>query len=1146
MFRLATERPVAVFMITAALALFGLLSYRQLGLELMPDLAYPTLTIRTTQDGAAPEEVEAEITRPLEQQVGTVEALKGMQSSSRAGLSEVILEFDWNTDMDRAAQRVRERLGRLDLPDAADPPQMLRYDPSLVPVMSLALSGTGALTALRYWAEEELTAALSKVEGVAAVRVLGGLKREIQVQLDHAALTARGLSVQTVAQRLAAANVNVAGGRLREGSVEFLVRTLAELRSVEAIGEVVIATAANGALIRLSDVATLKDTTRERRSLVRVAGNEAIRIDIFRQPGANIVEVCDRVREAVYGNAQQQAWMQTRDQLSEAGPGSGQDPRARRQAAALKQAMMDFIDWRKPEGSRIDVLSDQSTFVRAALDEVKDSAVSGGLLAVLVLFLFLRSGYSTVIVGVAIPLSIAVTFAPLMLFGVGLNIMSLGGLALGIGMLVDNSIVVLESIFRCQEEGDPPKAAAIRGSQEVGGAVVASTLTTVAVFLPIALVEGVAGQIFGDLALAVVFSLLASLAVALFVVPMLAALGSRLRGRSEEPVPAERPLHALIPLRALPRWWALRTRRLGWLRMPLTLPLALLETLFELLGNLWILALALATIPAVLLWRVVAFTARLILSPLAWLTNRFIDALRVGYTRLLRGALHRPILVGLATAALAWGGWLSIQHLGAQLVPEVHQGVLVAELRWPVGTPLEETTLRSALFEAAAAQLPGVDRVEAFIGEPESSDEAGNERGPHTASITLRLSAEAQQNVDEVEPQLIAALRDLGAEMPDLDLEITRPSLFSLRPPIELVLFGHNLVQLAQSAEEVAGTLRELPGLRDVQQSMRPGYPEVQIHFDRLRLAALNLSPRQVAEGLRGQVDGDIATQLRQDAERVDVRVKLNPLHTQQREALDTLTVNPGAAIPLPLEAVARLEDGVGPAEVHHVDGQRAALISAQTEGFDLGGSAQLVAEAVQHVELPPGFELRLKGQDEEMKTSIESLKLALMLAIFLVYVVMASQFESLKAPLIIMGTLPLAAVGVAYALSWTGTPISVVVFVGLITLAGIVVNNAIILVEYTQQLQERGLALDEALIQAGATRLRPILMTTLTTVLGLLPMAVAGGEGAELRAPIAVTLVGGLSLATGLTLVVIPVLFHLVMRPRRSAQAAHTDEATA
>ncbi len=1128
MFAFATARPVAVLMITTAAALFGVLAYRQLGLELMPDLAYPTLTIRTTYAGAAPEEIEGEITRLIEARVGTVEALVGMHSSSRAGLSEVVLEFDWDTDMDRAAQRVRERMARLQLPKEVERPLLLRYDPALVPVMSLGISGESTLTDLRQWALERLTPELSKIEGVAAVRVLGGREREVQVRLHEAAIAARGLSVAQVVQRLRAANVNLAGGTLKEGSVEFLVRTLAELRTADEVRRVVVLES-EGAFLRLEDVAEVVSTTRERRNLVRVGGREAVRVDIFRQAGANIVEVCDAVRDATFGTPAQQrfatALAEGKDppKGKQAGKGRGGERRQASRAARQRRQMTDFIAHRKPKASAIDVLGDQSVFIRAALDEVKGAAFSGGILAIIVLFLFLRSGYSTIVIAVAIPLSVAVTFAPLLLFDVSLNIMSLGGLALGIGMLVDNSVVVLESIFRCREEGDEIKAAAIRGTKEVGGAVVASTLTTVAVFFPIVFVQGVAGQVFGDLALAVVFSLLASLGVALFVVPMLASRDFHLHPS------VDGPRRWSVAFTAWPAW-----RRAGVLRKVVTLPYMLLQTLLEALGNLLILLTAIIALPLWGLFRGLRWLVGKILFPALWLAQTSIEGLRAGYRRLLAGALRAPLLVLLLIAgALAWS-WQALSELGAELIPEVRQGVLTAELRFPVGTPLADTSARAGAFEAAMARAPLVDRVEAFVGEPEGGEDDATERGPHTASVTLRLKPEGELAARE--RKAARAIRRAAASVPGAELELTRPSLFSLRPPIRVVILGHHLGQLQEAASAVRQSLEQVEGLSDLRSSMRRGYPELQIAYDRQKLAALGLRPREVAEGLRAQIEGEVATELRQREARVDVRVRADPERVASRSDLASLVVNPGMGVPLPLEAVAELAPGEGPAEIRRVDGQRAAVISGGTESFDLGTASQRVRDALAPIELPKGFELRQKGQDEEMEGSLESLKYALLLAIFLVYGVMASQFESLRAPLVIMGSVPLAAVGVVLALQALAIPLSVVVFVGLITLAGIVVNNAIVLVDYAQQLEGRGLSVEEALIEAGATRLRPILMTTLTTVLGLLPLAIGAGEGAELRQPMAVTLIAGLICSTLLTLVVIPVLYRLVVGSRAAA----------
>lgn len=1182
MFALATSRPVAVLMITSAIALFGLLSYRQLGLELMPDLAYPTLTVRTAYEGAAPEEVETEITRPIESRVGTVEALVGMQSSSRAGLSEVILEFDWETDMDKAAQHVRERIARMEPPRDAEPPLLLRYDPALVPVMRLGLSGSLPLTALRIYAEEELTPALAKIEGVAAVRVVGGLEREIHIRLRPEAITARGLSVDAVATRLQQANVNLAGGTLKEGTVEFMVRTLAELRSVDDLRRTVVYDR-DGVLLRLGDVAEVVETTRERKSVVRVDGREGVRVDVFRQADANIVEVCDRVREAVFGTPEQQAFVAQMGQAGEGEPGAGRGPPrgrggagarpdagapdagpsdgkeakkdggkkpaaerggpggGRRTETIRRRQMTDFLSYQIPSGSELSVLGDQSVFIRAALSEVQSAAAVGGLLAVLILYLFLRSGYSTLIIAVAIPLSIAVTFAPLLAFGVTLNVMSLGGLALGVGMLVDNSVVVLESIFRCREEGDDIIAAAIRGTREVGGAVVASTLTTVAVFFPIVFVEGVAGQVFGDLALAVVCSLLASLFVALFVVPMLASRRFTLPDAEDDAPSPETPRRPWVRLRALPRWWSFtRARWWAWLLAPVLLPYALLQTVFELLGNV-IVALAFAVGgPIVIAFRVLRRVVALVLWPAARGTDLAMTGLRGLYRRLLVGALRAPLVVLLVLGGLGAVAYVLAQRAGAELIPDVRQGVLIAEVELPVGTPLDETARRVAGLEAALTASPIIERVEAFIGEPEQGEDDAGERGPHTAALTVQLVREGDPATREAEAMRV--IRAAVADMPDARLELTRPALFSLRAPIQVVIRGQNLDLLATASDRVEAAMRELPALSDVQSSVRPGYPELQIRFDRARLASMGLDPRQVAERLRSRIDGDVATELRGQERPIDVRVRLDPTRVDSREELASMVINPGGEIPIPLEAVATIDIGEGPAEIRRVDGQRAAVLVARVGAFDLGAASQSIDAALDGVPMPAGFTTLLQGQDEEMERSLESLGLALLLAIFLVYVVMASQFESLRAPLVIMGSLPLAGVGVLIVLGLVRLSISVVVFVGLITLAGIVVNNAIVLVDYARQLRRRGFGTDDALVEAGLARLRPILMTTLTTVLGLVPLALDSGDGAELRRPIAITLIAGLVFSTGLTLIVIPVLYRWVVGDHIDRDPADVD----
>ncbi|HGG57031.1 MAG TPA: efflux RND transporter permease subunit, partial [Nannocystis exedens] len=643
-------------------------------------------------------------------------------------------------------------------------------------------------------------------------------------------------------------------------------------------------------------------TTQEQVSMVRVDGAEAVRLDIFRQAGANIVEVCDTVRTKVFGTERQQKWLaeggrapekeEAPQEAKKKGKHGGDSMRAGR-LAAERRNMTNFIAFRRPNGSKIVTLGDQSVFIRSALDEVRSAALLGGLLAIIILYLFLRSAYATLVVAVAIPLSIAVSFVPLMMFGVSLNIMSLGGLALGVGMLVDNSVVVLESIYRCREEGDGVRAAAIRGAEEVGGAVIASTLTTIAVFFPIVFVEGIAGQVFGDLALAVVCSLLASLLVALFVVPMMAS-------RVYDLPQISRGERLTVALRGLPEWWAVRQR--PWLRfaMPLLLPYAILRTIFELLGSALMLALVALLAPLVLLFKGIRALAGVTVRPIAVGTSAAVDRLRDGYAVMLRATLRAPFIVVLGTllfGALAW--WVG-RGLGAELIPEVRQGVLIAELRFPVGTPLLETARRTAEFEQKLQRRPHVERVEAFLGEPEAGDDDAVERGPHTASITVRVEGDALAEADVVD-----SIRDLAHDLSGVDLEIDRPALFSLRPPIRVVILGHELDRLAQAATQIREVVAELPMVDDVRSSVRPGFPELQIRYDRMRLAALGMQPREVADRLRDQVQGTVPTALRDAGHRTDVRVRAQPESVGSRQDLKNLVINPGAPVPLPLEAVA-------------------------------------------------------------------------------------------------------------------------------------------------------------------------------------------------------------------------------------------------
>ena len=1159
-YRFTTTRPVAVLMVFCAVIVFGIFSIRLLPLNLMPDISYPRLTVRTEYPGAAPAEVENNVSRPMEEILGVVTGLTKISSASRGGYSDVVLEFAWDTDMDEANQDVLEKLDAIKpvLPTEVKQPLILRYDPTLDPVLTLSLSGSGeafagidGLKYLRRIADRDVRRLLEPIEGVAAVKIKGGLEEEIQVQLLEEQLRRTNISVDTVIKRLQAENINLAGGSMRDGRTRYLVRTVNEFRDLADIRELVILSR-EGRDIKLKDIAEVGSGYKDRDVITRVDGREAVEVEVYKEADANIVDMAGRVTLASLNTVR---------------------PR-------LKSEY----------GADIDVLTDRSLFIESSIDEVRDTAISGGLLAIIILFLFLRDLKSTLIVAISIPISVLVTFAPLNMAGVSLNIMSLGGLALGIGMLVDNSIVVLESIHRCKEEGDDYVTATVRGTSEVGSAVISSTLTTVAVFFPMVFVEGIAGQMFGDLGLTVVFSLLASLAVALFLIPMLASrswIGGP--GLAAGEAPAVRLGRALRGL--LTSWGSaeelgasLKQVRWWWVTLvPLVYYLArfLLHFAFDLIGKLLsaiviILVAVVVTVLGGALWLL-----GWIIKPVLWLFDWFMRMLEAGYPRLIRWSLrNRVIVYGLVLAGGAATVWAAPQ-LDNELIPELHQGEFTVELSLPVGTPLmatQETVL--PVEQELLRAIPRLRSLITTIGSERDSSESG-ERGEHTTRLRFALTTQktrkdtiakegdlqGEAKVEPLEPveepapiglaapetdpnnaerEALAAVRPLVQRIPDAIINVTRPALFSFTRPIEVEIRGYELGELGDATEAVRDTLTAIPGLRDVKSSILPGSPEIQIVYNRDALARYNLDIRTVAELVRNKVQGFEATKYNRKDRKIPVRVRLKDIETADVEELRELVVNPGQTRPVPLTAVAELTLGRGPNEIRRIGQQRVGLVTANLEGAGLGSVVTEIDARLAVLDLPAGVSFAVTGQSAEWETSSRSLYLALGLSIFLVYVIMASQFESLIYPLIILVTIPLAAIGVIWTLLLLSLPVSVLVFLGAILLAGIVVNNAIVLVDYAGQLKERGHTTDEALAIAGQVRLRPILMTTLTTVLGLVPMALGLGDGAELRTPMAITVIAGLGFSTLLTLVVIPTLYAGVDRLFGGAVAEPRDVALA
>ncbi len=1015
---LAVRRRVSVVMVALAVIAFGSVGYNRLSLELFPDITYPSITVQTEFPDTAPQEVENLVTRPVEEAVGVLRGLQTIHSVSRAGISEVILEFEWGADMDLLSMEVREKLDRLILPEEATDPLVLRFDPSLDPIIRLALAGEGDLTTLRRLADRQIKQDFETVKGVAAAGIKGGLEEEIQIEVDQERLAALGISIDRIRQVVGVSNVNLPGGVLRGPDSQYLIRTINEFQNVEEIADLIILHA-DGASVRLGDVATVRWGSKEREEITRVNGRESVEISIYKEGDANTVTVARRLRNRI----------------------------------------IEWQDGKLPAGASLTVLFDQSQFIQKAVDEVRNAALIGGVLAIGLLFLFLRDVRSTLIIATSIPISVVATFIAMYKMDISLNIMSLGGLTLGIGMLVDNSIVVLESIFRKRKEGQPLFAAAVNGTAEVGGAVVASTLTTVAVFLPIVFVEGVAGQLFRDQALTVTFSILASLLVAVTVIPMLSAAGGRLPR-------ADRVSEALAEAgtgtsQARPAF----DQTLGW---------------FSVL-----------------------------------------------YDRLLKGALrfrHLTLAIGfgLFLAAL-WAAGL----LGTELIPQLSEGEFFFEVKLPEGASLAATDRSIKVMEEAAGAETAVDRYYATVGSRlVSGGMSLNTKAENLGQLNLVMK---NRSDSEGELALAERLRREFSALPDLEIKFGRPSYFSLKTPVEVIIFGDDLDLLRSSSLELAGRLSTVPGLVDVRSSLEAGNPELQVVFDRERLAALGLDMGVLSETLKNRVLGAVPTRFKEEDRQIDIRIRNRPSDRQSVNDVRNLIVPGPGGEPLRLLSVARVTEERGPAEIHRLQQQRAAVVSANLEGRSLGAAIADVKRVLAAVPRTAGLSMELGGQNKEMQVSFNSLLFAIGLAIFLVYLVMASTFESFLHPFLVLFTIPLALVGVVVGLVATSTPITVIVLIGTVMLVGIVVNNAIVLIDTINRLRRGGAAKREAVIRAGHVRLRPILMTTLTTILGLLPMALAWGEGAELRSPLAITVASGLAFSTLLTLVVIPAAYLIV-----------------
>jgi len=1092
------RRKVTIAMFTVAVILFGSVSLSKLNVNLLPELSYPSLTVRTDYEGAAPIEVENLVTKPIEEAVGVVKGVRRVRSISRSGQSDVVLEFAWGTDMNIANLDVISKLDAVRLPLDAEKPVTLRFDPALDPIMRYAIYFSedrpankgneldisftsdaepdinstqviNRLKTLRVFADEQLKKSLESSDGVASVKVSGGLEEQIQVNIDQQRLAYLDIPIETITQILSAENVNLAGGRLEQGTQQYLVRTLNQFTTVDQIRDVVV-TRRDDNTIYLKDIADIREGYKEREAITRLNGREAVEIAVYKEGDANSVAVAEEVKKRV-----------------------------------------EEINENLPEGMEMVKVYDQSTFISSAVSEVRNAGIIGGILAIIVLYFFLRNFWATVIISLSIPVSVIATFNLMYGNDITLNIMSLGGIALGIGMLVDNSIVVLENIARHREMGKGIIEAAREGASEVGMAVIASTLTTVAVFFPLVFVQGIAGQLFRDQALTVTFSLLASLVVAITLIPML----SSVTGRKKED---------LSPLQ-LPEAKTKIGRFFRKLRLFVfyTSPTAVVKAIRAALkGVAWLFG-------------------KLLHYPLQWFESAY-ASVEHAYTGFLRSALRHKALV-LVTALAIFGGSLALVPLiGVELIPSLSQGEFEVEFKMPPGTPIEQTDQALRSVQNAIRDFPVVSSSFAVAGTGNRLDANPDQGGENYGELNVALVQGVNRNIEEA---TMDNMRKSLQQIPGLDYKFSRPSLFTFSTPLEVEISGYDLDKLKRVSDQIALKMQNNTRFADVKNTLQQGSPEIQILFDRDRAAALGLQVHEVADRIVSNVRGDVATRYSWQDRKIDVLVRAREDDRSSIDEIQQLVVNPGAERSIPLSAIADVNLSYSPGEIRRIAQQRVALVSANINYGDLGTAAQEVQEIINQTTMPSGIFAQVTGQNEEMSASFQSLLFALALAVFLVYLVMASQFESLLHPFIILFSIPLALTGAILGLYVTGSTISVVVFIGLILLAGIVVNNAIVLIDLINQFRQRGMEKMEAIVEGGTSRLRPILMTTLTTTLGLLPLAIGFGDGAELRAPMGITVIGGLLFSTLLTLVVIPVMYSLLDRKDYKNRELLTEPAT-
>jgi HAE1 family hydrophobic/amphiphilic exporter-1 len=1028
----SVHRPVFTVMVVLIVVILGMTSLSRLPIDLMPDISYPTISVSCDYENAGPEEIEELISRPIEQAMSAVPGVEEVRSTSVEGRSNVRVTFTWGTDLDTAANDIRDRLDRVmrQLPEEAERPTLRKFDLASFPVLILGASSRLDPVQTRLILEQQVQYRLERVPGVAAVDIYGGLEREIHVSLDPAKINALAIPLDQIVTQIREGNVNVPAGTVEKGNFEITIRTPGEYTDLRQLQDTVIAVR-QSVPIQLKEIARVEDSWQKITRIVRVDGEPGIRMSVSKQSGKNTVDVA---------------------------------------RGALKE--LERINRDIPQ-IRIVPIIDTSDYIKRSISNVGSSAIFGGFLAIGILLLFLRSVRSTIIIATAIPVSIIATFALLYFGHLTLNIMTLGGLALGIGMLVDNAIVVLENIYRMHESGMPLERAAVDGANEVTAAVVASTLTTLVVFLPLVFMRGMSGVMFKQLSIVVAFSLLCSLAIALTLVPMLAA-------------------------RILPS---------GSQRGPHK----------DTLGH------------------------RLYES-----SGRFLVALENTYKRLLHLALGHRVLVVVSAAVAVAAVLLLTPYIGVELMPATDEGEVRIEAEMQVGTRLDLLDSKFRVMEQIVAEsVPEARNVVVNVG---GSHWYGG--GGHTGDIRIALVRQSerkrssQQIADDLRKRLSSIPGILARTRAGQGLFIMRMGTDEANKVI-VEIRGHDFATADLLAQRVNETVAAVEGVADTRISRDPGGPEEEILIDRQKAADMHLTVSGIANALQTILSGTQAGYYRQAGDEFSILVKLRDAEkTDLRDILD-LTLTNADGQPVVLRNVVDVAPQRGPVLIERKDQERMITVTAEVSGRDMGSVIADIRERLHAIPVPSEFTIGFGGDYEEQQKSFRELLFSCVLALVLVYMVMACQYESLRDPFVVMFSVPLAGIGVILMLFYTGTTFNIQSFIGCIMLGGIVVNNAILLVDHTNLLRRRdGLAIREAIEEAGRRRLRPILMTASTTVIGLVPLAIGLGEGGEAQAPMARVVIGGLLSSTLITLVFVPVIYSLFERHAWRTEARGRDGA--